>query len=52
MSEIESVTFSEEGTSMEQLKKEIGQFLDDWNAAMIVADTVRLGAMMDDGIKT
>ena len=50
VSEIESVTFSEEGTSMEQLKKQIGQFLDDWNAAMIAADTVRLGAMMDDGI--
>ncbi len=50
VSEIESVTFSEEGTSMEQLKKEIEQFLDDWNDAMIAADTVRLGAMMDDGI--
>ena len=35
---------------MEQLKKEIEQFLDDWNDAMIAADTVRLGAMMDDGI--
>ena len=50
VSEIESVTFSEEGTSMEQLKKEIEQFLDYWNAAMIAADTVRLGAMMDDDI--
>ena len=50
VSEIESVTFSEEGTSMEQQKREIEQFLDDWNAAMIAADTVRLGAMMDDGI--
>ncbi len=50
VSEIDSVTFSEEGTSMEQLKKEIEQFLDDWNDAMIAADTVRLGAMMDDGI--
>ena len=50
VSEIESVTFSEEETSMEQLKKEIEQFLDDWNDAMIAADTVRLGAMMDDGI--
>ena len=50
VSEIESVTFSEEETSMEQQKKEIEQFLDDWNAAMIAADTVRLGAMMDDGI--
>ncbi len=48
--EIESVTFSEEETSMEQLKTEIEQFLDDWNAAMIAADTVRLGSMMDDGI--
>ena len=50
VSEIESVTFSEEETSMEQQKKEIEQFLDDWNAAMIAEDTVRLGAMMDDGI--
>ena len=50
VSEIESVTFSEEGTSMGQLKKEIEQFLDYWNAAMIAADTVRLGAMMDDDI--
>ncbi len=48
--EIVSVTFSEEETSMEQLKTEIEQFLDDWNAAMIAADTVRLGAMMDDDI--
>ena len=48
--EIESVTFSEEEISMEQLKTEMEQFLDDWNAAMIAADTVRLGAMMDDGI--
>ena len=50
VSEIESVTFSEEETSMEQQKTEMEQFLDDWNAAMIAADTVRLGAMMDDGI--
>jgi len=50
MSEVESVTFSEEETSMEQIKQEIEQFLDDWNATMIAADTVRLGAMMDDGI--
>lgn len=50
VSEIERVTFSEEETSMEQLKKEIEQFLDDWNDAMIAADTVRLGTMMDDGI--
>ncbi len=50
VSEIESVTFSEEETSMELLKKEIEQFLDYWNAAMIAADTVRLGAMMDDDI--
>ncbi len=50
VSEIESVTFSEEETNMEQQKKEIEQFLDDWNAAMIAVDTVRLGAMMDDGI--
>ena len=50
MSEIDSVTFSEEETNMEQQKKEIEQFLDDWNAAMIAADIVRLGAMMDDGI--
>lgn len=35
---------------MEQLKKELEQFLDDWNDAMIAADTVRLGTMMDDGI--
>ena len=50
VSEIESVTFSEEETSMDRIKQEIEQFLDDWNAAMIAADTVRLGAMMDDGI--
>jgi len=50
VSEIESVTFSEEETSMEKIKQEIEQFLDDWNAAMIAADTVRLGAMMDDNI--
>lgn len=50
VSEIESVTFSEKGTSMDRIKQEIEQFLDDWNAAMIAADTVRLGAMMDDGI--
>jgi hypothetical protein len=50
VSEIESVTFSEEGTSMDRINQEIEQFLDNWNAAMIAADTVRLGAMMDDGI--
>ena len=50
VSEIDSVTINEEVTSMEQLKKEIEQFLDEWNDAMIAADTVRLGAMMDDGI--
>ena len=50
VSEIDSVTFSKEEVSMEQLKNEIEQFLDEWNDAMIVADTVRLGAMMDDGI--
>ena len=46
VSEVDSVTFSKEGTSMEQRKKEIEQFLDDWNAAMIAADTARLGSMM------
>ena len=50
VSEIESVTFSEEKTDMEQLKQEIEQFLDEWNDAMVAADTVRLGAMMDDNI--
>lgn len=50
VSEIDSVTFIKEEVSMEQLKKEIEQFLDEWNDAMIAADTVRLGAMMDDGI--
>ena len=50
VSEIDSVTFSKEEVSMEQLKKEIEHFLDEWNDAMIAADTVRLGAMMDDGI--
>lgn len=50
VSEIESVTFSEEGTSMEQIRQESEQFLDEWNDAMIAADTVRLGAMMDDSI--
>ena len=50
VSEIESVTFSEEGTDMEQLKQEIEKFLDEWNNAMIAADTTQLGAMMDDSI--
>ena len=50
VSEIESVTFSEEETDMEQLRQEIEQFLDEWNDAMVAADTVRLGAMMVDGI--
>ena len=50
VSEIESVTFSEEETNMDRIKQDIEQFLDDWNGAMIAADTVRLGAMMDDGI--
>ena len=50
VSEVDSVTFSKEGISMEQRKKEIEQFLDNWNAAMIAADTARLGSMMDDGI--
>lgn len=50
VSEIESVIFSEEGTNMEQIKQEIGQFLDEWNDAMIAANTVRLGTMMDNGI--
>lgn len=34
----------------DQVKMEIEQFLDDWNAAMIAADTTKLGAMMDDAI--
>ena len=34
----------------EQLSQEIGRFLDEWNNAMVAADTVRLGAMMDDNI--
>lgn len=50
ISEIESITFSEEKTDMEQLRQEIDQFLDEWNDAMVAADTARLGAMMDDGI--
>ena len=50
VSEVDSVTFSKERISMEQRKKEIEQFLDNWNAAMIAADTARLGNMMDDGI--
>lgn len=33
-----------------QLSQEIERFLDEWNDAMVAADTVRLGAMMDDGI--
>ena len=37
VSEIDSVTFSAERTTMEQVTKEINQFLDDWNAAMIAA---------------
>ena len=50
VSEIESVTFSEEETDMEQLRQEIEQFLDEWNDAMVAADTVRLGTMMDESI--
>ena len=36
--------------NMDTLRTEINQFLDDWNHAMVVADTERLGAMMDDSI--
>ena len=50
VSEIESITFSEEKADIEQLRLEIEQFLDEWNDAMMAADTIRLGAMMDDGI--
>lgn len=50
VSEIESVTFSEDETDMERLRREIEQFLDEWNDAMVAADTTRLGSMMDDGI--
>lgn len=50
VSEIESITFSEEKADIEQLRQEIEQFLDEWNDAMVAADTIRLGAMMDDGI--
>lgn len=32
------------------LSQEIERFLDEWNDAMVAADTARLGAMMDDGI--
>ena len=32
------------------ISQEIERFLDDWNDAMVAADTVRLGVMMDDGI--
>lgn len=49
VSSIESITFSEL-TDMDLARQEIEQFLDDWNAAMIAADTARLGAMMDDSI--
>lgn len=49
LSSIESITFSEL-TDMDLARQEIEQFLDDWNAAMIAADTARLGAMMDDSI--
>ena len=50
VSEIESITFSEEKADMEQLRQEIEQFLDEWNDAMVAADTIRLGAIMGDGI--
>ena len=40
----------QEYLSDDQVKMEIEQFLDDWNAAMIAADTTKLGAMMDDAI--
>ena len=49
VSSIESITFSEQ-TDMDLARQEIEQFLDDWNAAMVAADTARLGAMMDDSI--
>ena len=45
-----SAKSSEEKKSMEQMKREIEKYLQDWNAAMIAADTVRLSTMMDDGI--
>ncbi len=50
VSEIESVTFSEDETDMEQVRREIEQFLDEWNDAMVAADTTQLGSMMDEGI--
>lgn len=40
----------QEYLSDDQVKMEIEQFLDDWNAAMIAADTTKLGAIMDDAI--
>ena len=43
-------TYSGEETNTEQMRQEIEQFLDDWNNAMIAADTARLGAMMDNDI--
>ena len=49
VSSIESITFSEQ-TDMDLARQEIERSLDDWNAAMVAADTVRLGAMMDDSI--
>ena len=32
------------------ISQEIERFLDEWNDAMVAADTARLGAMMDDSI--
>ena len=49
VSSIENITFSEQ-TDMDLARQEIERFLDNWNEAMVTADTVRLGAMMDDEI--
>ena len=49
LSSIESITFSEQ-IDMDLARQEVERFLDDWNEAMVAADTARLGAMMDDNI--
>ena len=58
VSEISSITFSLTGSeptdnndfNMEQARQEIEQYLRDWSAAMIDADTEALGHMMADDI--
>ncbi len=44
------ITVGDKVEEMDKLRTEINQFLDDWNDAMVAADTARLCAMMDNNI--